>query len=210
MRCFNAQFILAVAVVVTVKCVAAETAIPLVDIKSVDRTIVIELRYGGVNNLAGRALYPPGTPALVRPEVASRLVTAQAYLRRYHYGLKIWDAYRPKSVQVQLWQAAHHNGHVADPEAGAGSLHNWGVAIDATLIDIWNRPVQMPTDFDDFTPAAMWHYRGADPAIRSHVYLLQVAMRDAGFEGMPKEWWHFVIAGWQKYLPPAELKRVLN
>jgi len=64
----------------------------------------------------------------------------------------------------------------------------------ATLIDTQNRAVQMPTDFDDFTPAAMWHYRGADPAIRSHVHLLQVAMRDADFYGQPQEWWHFVIA----------------
>ncbi len=50
-----------------VKCVAAQTAIPLVDIKSVDPTIVIELRYAGANNVAGQALYPPGTRALVRP-----------------------------------------------------------------------------------------------------------------------------------------------
>ena len=39
---------------------------------------------------------------------------------------------------------------------------------------------------------------------------LQVAMRDAGFYGLPNEWWHFVIADWQKYLPPAERKRALN
>ena len=202
MRFFNVPFILPAAVLVlAVKCVAGQTAIPLVDIKSVDPTIVIELRYAGRNNIAGRALYSPKTPALVRPEVASRLVAAQAFLRRYRYGLKIWDAYRPKSVQMQLWQAGHHNAHVADPEAGAGSLHSWGVAVDATLIDVWNRPVQMPTDFDNFTPAAMWHYRGSDPTIRSHLYLLQVAMRDAGFYGKPSEWWHFVIADWQKYLP---------
>ncbi len=210
MRCFNVRFILPAAVVMAVECVAAQAAIPLIDIKSVDPTIVIELRYAGANNLARRALYPPGTPALVRPEVASRLVTAQAFLRRYQYQLKIWDAYRPKSVQMQLWQAAHNNDYVADPEAGAGSLHSWGVAVDATLIDAWNRPVLMPTDFDDFTPAAMWHYRGADPAIRSHVHLLQIAMRDAGFYGLHTEWWHFVIANWQKYLPPEELKRALQ
>ena len=210
MRCFSVPFILLAAVVLAVKCVAAQTAIPLVDIKSVDPTIVIELRYARANNLAGRALYPPRTPALVRPEVASRLVAAQAFLRHYHYGLKIWDAYRPKSVQTQLWQAAHHNEHLADPEAGAGSLHSWGVAVDATLIDMWNRPVQMPTDFDNFTPAAMWHYRGADPAIRLHVHLLQVAMRDAGFYGQPKEWWHFVIADWQKYLPREEAERAMQ
>ena len=172
--------------------------------------MVIALRYAGANNLAGRALYPPKTPALVRPEVASRLVAAQAFLRHYRYGLKIWDAYRPKSVQMQLWQAAHHNAYIADPEAGAGSLHSWGVAVDATLIDVWNRPVQMPTDFDNFTPAAVWHYRGADPAIRSHVYLLQVAMRDAGFYGKPSEWWHFVIADWQKYLPREGTERAMQ
>src|SRR5438046_7318591 len=97
MRCFNVSFILPAAAVVAVKCVAAQTAIPLVDIKSVDPTIVIELRYAGANNLAGRALYPPGTPALVRPEVASRLIAAQTFLRQYQYQLKIWDAYRPKS-----------------------------------------------------------------------------------------------------------------
>ncbi len=89
MRCFNVPFISSAAVVVAVKCVTAQTAVPLVDIKSVDPTMVIELRYAGANNLAGRALYPPGTPALVRPEVASRLVTAQAIMRRYQYQLKI-------------------------------------------------------------------------------------------------------------------------
>jgi D-alanyl-D-alanine dipeptidase len=111
---------------------------------------------------------------------------------------------------MQLWQVAHDKDYVADPQAGAGSLHSWGVAVDATLIDMWSRPVLMPTDFDNFTPAAMWHYRGSNPAIRSHVHLLQVAMRDAGFYGQPKEWWHFVIADWQRYLPHQELKRALH
>jgi zinc D-Ala-D-Ala dipeptidase len=210
MRCFNGPFIVPVAVVLTVKCLAAQTALPLVDIKSVDPTIVIELRYAGANNLAGRALYPPKTPALVRPEVASRLSKAKTFLQHYQYRLKIWDAYRPVAVQVKLWQAVHNTDYVANPETGAGSLHSWGLAVDATLVDAWNRPVRMPTDFDDFTPAAMWVYAGSDLEIRSHVHLLQVAMRDAGFYGQPKEWWHFVIADWQKYLPREEAKRAMQ
>ena len=210
MRCFDVRFIVFSVTAVAVKSLAAQTAIPLVDIKSVDPTIAIELRYAGTNNLVGHALYSPGTPALVRPEVAKRLVRAQAFLRRYQYQLKIWDAYRAKSVQVQLWQAVHNNDYVADPQVGAGSLHSWGVAVDATLIDTWNRPVLMSTDFDDFTPAAMWHYRGADPAIRWHVHLLQIAMRDAGFYGLRSEWWHFTITDWQKYLPPEEAKRAVQ
>jgi D-alanyl-D-alanine dipeptidase len=186
---------------------AADVDLPLVDIQSVDPTIVIELRYSGTNNLIGQALYPPGTRALVRPEVAQRLATAQLFLRRYQCGLKIWDAYRPRSVQMRLWQATPNQDYVADPRAGAGSMHSWGVAVDATLIDAWSKPLSMPTDFDDLTPAAMWRYQGADQAIRAHLRLLQRAMADAGFYGLRTEWWHFNIVGWQKYLPPDEAKR---
>jgi len=80
MKSFSDHFIAVVLSIMALNSAAAEPAIPLVDIKSVDPTIVIELRYSGPNNLAGRALYSRGTPALVRPEVASRLVRAQAFL----------------------------------------------------------------------------------------------------------------------------------
>jgi len=59
----------------------------------------------------------------------------------------------------------------------------------------------MPSDFDDFTPAAMWRYAGSSPEIRAHVRLLQYAMHKAGFWGLRTEWWHFTIADWQNYLP---------
>jgi D-alanyl-D-alanine dipeptidase len=174
---------------------------PLVDVRSVEPTIVVELRYAERNNLLGHPLYPRGTCALARPEVASGLAAAQAFLRRYQFGLKIWDAYRPVTVQEKLWQASHNSDYVANPEIGVGSLHSWGVAVDATLVDTWNRPVRMPSDFDDFTPAAMWRYAGPHPDVRAHVHLLQMAMRNAGFWGLRTEWWHFTIADWQKYLP---------
>jgi D-alanyl-D-alanine dipeptidase len=174
---------------------------PFVDIRSVDPTIVVDLRYAGRNNLVGHPLYPHGMCAVARPEVASGLAGAQAFLRRYQFGLKIWDAYRPVTVQEKLWRASHNNNYVANPEVGIGSLHSWGVAVDATLIDSWNRPVRMPSDFDDFTPAAMWRYLGPHADVRAHVHLLQMAMRNAGFWGLRTEWWHFTIAHWQKYLP---------
>src|SRR5690348_2780640 len=87
---------------------------PLVDIRTIDPSIIIDLRYAGPNNVAGRPLYPPGTAPLVRPEVARRLMKAQLFLRRYNYSLKIWDAYRPQSVQIQLWKAAAQNNYVAE------------------------------------------------------------------------------------------------
>ena len=191
------------AALVSIDANAGET---LVDIQSVDPTIVVELRYAGRKNFVGQPLYPMGTRALARPEVASALAVAQAYLHRYRYGLKIWDAYRPVTVQAKLWQALHNSDYVANPEIGVGSLHSWGVAVDATLVDSWHREVRMPTDFDDFTPNAMWRYLGSSFEIGGHVRLLQYAMHKARFWGLRTEWWHFTIYDWQKYLPPEKAK----
>ena len=180
---------------------------PFVDVRSVDPTITVELRYAGQNNFLGQPLYPLGTCALARPKVASALAVAQGVLRRYQYGLKIWDAYRPVAVQAKLWQASHNSDYVANPEIGVGSLHSWGIAVDATLVDSHgNRDVRMPTDFDEFTPAAMWPYMGSSFEIGGHVRLLNYAMHKAGFWGLRTEWWHFTIADWQKYLPPEKAK----
>jgi D-alanyl-D-alanine dipeptidase len=194
---------------------------PFVDVRSVDPTITVELRYAGRNNFLRRSLYPHGTHALARPEVASALAAAQSFLRRYQYGLKIWDAYRPVEVQAVLWQASHNSDYVANPEIGVGSLHSWGIAVDATLVDSWNRDVRMPTDFDDFTPAAMWPYVGSPfqiggygrslkfadvREITGHVRLLKYAMYKNGFCGLRTEWWHFTLVDWQKYVPPEKAK----
>jgi zinc D-Ala-D-Ala dipeptidase len=206
MRRFNLCVSLVAGMAAALLSMDANAGEGLVDIRSVDPTIIVELRYAGRDNFLGHPLYPLGTRALARPEVASALVVAQAFLRRYQCGLKIWDAYRPVAVQAKLWEASHNSDYVANPEIGVGSLHSYGIAIDATLVDSWNRPVLMPSDFDDFTPAAMWRYAGSSAEIRAHVRLLQYAMYKAGFWGLRTEWWHFTIADWQKYLPHEKAK----
>jgi zinc D-Ala-D-Ala dipeptidase len=176
-----------------------------VDIKSVDRTIVIDLRYASANNVAHRPLYPPGTPALVRASVAKRLAIAQEYLRRKGYGLKIWDAYRPQSAQEQLWRLTQNRSFVADPKEGRG-MHVRGAAVDATLVDAEGRDVPMPTDFDSFTEAALLEYKGRDPIVRANLKLLQKAMAHGGFYGLRTEWWHFCAPDWKEYPPEPDLK----
>jgi zinc D-Ala-D-Ala dipeptidase len=186
---------------------AQKIAIPLVDIRAVDPTIIIDLRYATPDNFTRHVIYPPGTAALIRPEVAARLVVAQRFLQRYQCSLKIWDAFRPRSAQAELWKASPKNDYVANPDAGAGSLHSWGLAVDATLTDRFGQNMSMPTEFDDFTPAAMWKYTGTNELIKHHLLLLQVAMREAGFYGLRSEWWHFTAQDWQQLLPPEEAKR---
>jgi len=187
---------------------AAQHRIPLADIKSVDPTIIVELRYAGPNNIIGRPLYAHGTRAFVRPELLPRLKQAQKFLRQFNYRLKIWDAYRPPAVQRALWQASQNDSYVANPDLGAGSLHSWGVAVDYTLADLHNRDVQMPTDFDVFSPAALSQYAGANRAVRSRLNLLRVAMAAAGFYAFHNEWWHFTTKDWTKYVPQDEVARI--
>jgi zinc D-Ala-D-Ala dipeptidase len=177
-----------------------------VDIKSVDKTIVIDLRYAGTNNVARHPLYPADTPALVRASVARRLAVVQEYLRKKGYGLKIWDAYRSQSAQEKLWKLTHNRSFVADPKEGRGSMHIRGAAVDATLIDASGRDLPMPTDFDSFTPAALLEYPGRDPAVYANLKLLQKAMAHGGFYGLRTEWWHFCAPDWKRYPAVPELK----
>jgi D-alanyl-D-alanine dipeptidase len=151
--------------------------------------------------VTGHALYPQGTRALILPSVAQQLAGAQRYLRQFKYRLKIWDAYRPKEAQQLLWKYAKKDDFVANPERGFGSMHSYGVSVDATLVDDWSQDASMPTKFDEFTPQAMLRYTGRDPQVKAHLTLLQLAMAHNSFYGLRVEWWHFTTADWKKYVP---------
>jgi D-alanyl-D-alanine dipeptidase len=170
----------------------------LVDIHTVDPTIVIDLRYGTSRNVFGHPIYPPGARAVVRQSVADRLKVAQAYLQARGYGLKIWDAFRPFNAQGALWAFAKSARFVADPENGH-ALHTWGAAVDATLVDARGHEVPMPSDFDSFSPAAALKYKGTDDVVRRDLDILLHGMGAAGFEGMSSEWWHFVAPDWAEF-----------
>lgn len=185
---------------------ATKNETDFVDIKTVEKTIVVDLRYAGANNVARHPLYPADTPAWVRAGVAQRLVLVQEYLRKKGYGLKIWDAYRPQSAQEKLWQFTHNRSFVADPKEGRGSMHIRGAAVDVTLVDSSGGDVPMPTDFDSFTPAALIEYSGHSPNVRENLKVLQKAMAHGGFYGLRTEWWHFCAPDWKKYDPVPELK----
>jgi len=180
---------------------------PLVEIAAVDPTILIDLRYATSRNILGHPIYPPGARALVRRSVAERLKTAQAYLRARGFGLKIWDAFRPFNAQGALWAFSKSARFVADPENGR-ALHTWGAAVDATLVDGRGRDVPMPSDLDVFSSSAALDYDGKDPVVRGDLDMLLHAMGAAGFEGMRREWWHFVAPDWRDFAPvtPAQAR----
>jgi zinc D-Ala-D-Ala dipeptidase len=176
---------------------------PLVELAKVAPRVVIDLRYTTPRNLAKRPIYPKNARCFIRQSVAERLKKAQEWLDSKTTNgtrLKIWDGWRPKWAQVQLWKVLPDREYLGDPNRG-GSLHTWGVCVDATLCDSEGRDLQMPTDFDEISPAAKTIYEGGDAKTWRNLRLLQGAMTHAGFVVVLDEWWHFVARDWKAFGP---------
>jgi zinc D-Ala-D-Ala dipeptidase len=173
----------------------AADASDLVDILSVNPRIKIDLRYATADNFLGKAVYRV-KKCYLRREVAQRLSEVQTELESLGLGLKVWDGYRPLSVQKEFWKLVPDERYVASPVKG--SRHNRGAAVDLTLVDRNGKELEMPTKFDDFTEEA-GAYAPCNERAAENRKLLQRLMKAHGFEIFPTEWWHFDAAGWQKY-----------
>lgn len=168
----------------------------LVDIRSVNSKIVLDIRYATTNNFLKRKLYPVAR-CVLRGAAARRLSQVQNDLAQKGLGLKVYDCYRPLSVQRLMWQVRPDTRYVANP--ARGSRHNRGAAVDITLVDRNGRELEMPTGFDDFTERAHRNYKGASAQARKNSKLLEDAMKKYGFIPLPTEWWHFDAPGWDKF-----------
>jgi D-alanyl-D-alanine dipeptidase len=176
---------------------------PMVDLAKFAPGIVIEQRYKTERNLAKRPIYPKNARCYVRKSVADRLLRAQQWLDANTprgTRLKIWDAWRPNWAQSILWKVLPNAEYLGDPTKG-GSLHTWGVCVDATLVDKNGQDLRMPTDFDVIIPEARTFYQGEDREVRRNVRNLQSAMSKGGFLVVHDEWWHFVARDWNAYGP---------
>jgi zinc D-Ala-D-Ala dipeptidase len=164
-------------------------AAPLVDIAALVPGIRIDLRYATADNVFKKRLYA-GRTALLRKPVAQRLARAQRALARRGLGIVVWDAYRPRSVQAELWAALPDPRYVAPPSKG--SHHSRGAAVDVGLVDREGRLLELPTAYDEAGPRAhRGARRGVSREARANSAILERAMVSAGFVPLPTEWWHF-------------------
>lgn len=168
----------------------------LVNLQTVAPDIRLDLRYATTNNFLKQAVYPHAT-CLLRSATAAKLAAAQRALARHGLGLKVFDCYRPLSVQRRMWAIRPDANYVANPKTG--SRHNRGAAVDVALVDRLGRPLEMPSEFDDFSERAHADYAAASPRARQHRQLLRLAMTQHGFQGISTEWWHFDDSQSQRY-----------
>ncbi|MBI2061925.1 MAG: M15 family metallopeptidase [Nitrospirae bacterium] len=160
----------------------------LVDVSRVVPSLVVHMRYAGDRNLFHKAVYPANR-CLLREKTAERLVAVAKTLHAQGFRLKVWDCYRPRSIQYKMWEIVPNPDFVADPKKG--SNHNRGAAVDITLTDLSGADVPMPTDHDDFSEKAQAEYADLPEAVRQNREVLKKAMLNAGFTTIRTEWWHF-------------------
>lgn len=167
-----------------------------VDIRSINPRIALDIRYATTNNFVKQKLYSQAR-CILRASVAQQLSQVQTDLEKQGLGLKVYDCYRPLSVQKRLWEIVPDERYVANP--ANGSRHNRGAAVDLTLIDHNGKELPMPTEFDDFTERASRTYTNLSAQVLENRQLLENAMVRAGFIPLSTEWWHFDGKGWQNF-----------
>lgn len=163
--------------------------------------IAIDLRYASTNNFMGKNVYGVFNKAYLHEISAVKLAKAIEHLSVNHpkYKFVIFDALRPRSVQYILWDHVKDTPeeiYVANP--ATGSMHNYGFALDLSLVDANNQELDMGTAFDASVALSQ-------PQLESHFLkkglltqkqinnrlALRHAMEHAGFIQLPHEWWHF-------------------
>ncbi len=175
----------------------------LTDIQTLEPGIQVELKYSTTDNFLHADVYGDLTHAYLQPDVAEMLVHAWQILQEKDssYTFIIYDAVRPLRIQQKMWEILQmpieeKGKYLSNPKNG--SIHNYGAAVDMSLIKKDGRNVDMGTPFDFFGPLAepqlepqMLREGKLTDVQLANRKLLREVMQKAGFRQLPAEWWHY-------------------
>lgn len=153
----------------------------------------------------------PSDKMFLREGIAKKLQEIQKNLKTYKF--KIWDGFRPREVQNNIykkfWAELKQNHPEWDDKTLAQEVgkfvtnandpnrippHATGGAVDLTLVDLLGKELDMGTEFDHFGPQAAALYfeqNQISENIKNNRKLLREAMQTANFRADDDEWWHF-------------------
>lgn len=165
--------------------------------------IEVHMVYSTPYNFMGRVLYEDLDKAYLVPQAMEKLRKANEYLRkkRMDLHLVVYDAARPRSIQEQMWKVVEGTDmqdFVANPYKHGGGAHNYGIAVDVTLVDCAGYPIPMGSEYDYFGDRSRVDmepelYETGEITYRELMNrrLLREVMTQAGWHIEPSEWWHF-------------------
>lgn len=159
-----------------------------VRLKDLSPDFVYELKYATPDNFLKQAVYDCGE-CYLRKSTAEALVKANEAFKQLGYRIKLFDCYRPLSVQKKMWKILPGTHYVANP--AKGSKHNRGAAVDLTLVDAQGKELNMGTPFDFFGKEAHHTYTEYPKEVLENRKLLKETLDKFNFKSIYSEWWHY-------------------
>ena len=156
----------------------------------------------------------------VRKGVHYRLMEVGYRLKQYGLGIKVWDGWRPYSLQSEIYNKYLLHLKMMSRDLGEDKLeemvskyvslpsnnerhpspHLTGGSVDVTLTDIYGSELPMGSNFDEFSDKSRTVYFENTPKrageehsinIRNNRRTLYHIMILSGFTNYEEEWWHY-------------------
>lgn len=178
----------------------------LIDILSLEPSIVSDVRYATSNNFTGKILYKEDIGLYCEPDIAHAVANAQCDLKLIdeELSLVIFDAARPMSTQKEMFdlvKGTENERFIANPYGEhVGGFHNYGMAVDVAIVDKDGNMLNFGTDYDSFNPIAHSNneaeiVKKGDLSIEAYKnrMLLYYVMGKNKMLPYEYEWWHFQL-----------------
>ena len=127
----------------------------LVNIKDIAPSIAVDLKYSSTDNFLLADVYGNLNDCYLQKDVAEKLAKAQRILQDKYpfYRLVVFDGVRPLSVQKTMWNALkipaeEKSKFISSPLEK--SLHNFGAAVDISIVNSDGWEMDMGTPYDYF------------------------------------------------------------
>ena len=157
-------------------------------LRSLSNDFVFDMKYATPDNFLKQAVYDCGE-CYLRKSTAKALVKANKEFKSLGYRIKLFDCYRPLSVQKKMWKILPGTHYVANP--AKGSKHNRGAAVDLTLVDAQGKELDMGTPFDFFGKKAHHTCTTLPKKVLENRKLLKDVLNKYNFKSIFSEWWHY-------------------
>ncbi|TDO95705.1 M15 family metallopeptidase [Flavobacterium sp. 245] len=159
-----------------------------VNLKDFSKDFVYDMKYATEDNFLKAKVYDCAE-CFLRMKTVKALIEANNDFKKKGFRIKLYDCYRPLSIQKRMWEIVSNPNYVADPKKG--SIHNRGGAVDISIVDSNGKEVDMGTPFDFFGIEASHDYAKLSKKVKSNRKFLKKIMIKNGFNSFDSEWWHY-------------------
>jgi D-alanyl-D-alanine dipeptidase len=166
-----------------------------VNLRNYSNDFVFDMKYATADNFLKEKVYPCDE-CFLRVKTVNALLEANKSFLEKGFRIKIYDCYRPKSIQQKMWKIVPDANYVANPKKG--SIHNRGGAVDISLLDSNGIELDMGTKFDFFGNESSHNFLNFSEEVLANRKFLKAIMLEHNFKSFDSEWWHYNLNGSNK------------